>query len=525
MKKLFSNWRSDFPASLVVFLVALPLCLGVGLASTNTEGIHGMPNIFSGIIAGVIGGVVVGIFSKSRIGVSGPAAGLITIVIASITTLGSFEGFLVAIVLSGIIQVIAGFLGMGVLANYFPSSVIKGMLAAIGLTLILKEIPHAMGYDADFFGDEAFFQPDGHNTFSEILYALNALHPGSILIALVSLAILILFDTNRMKKIALFKILPGALFVVAIGILLNYLFSNFGKNFAITEKHLVELPVAKSFEDVLSFFSFPDFSFLSNPNVYIIALTIAFVGSLETLLSVEATDKLDPEKHQTPTNRELKAQGIGNIVSGLLGGLPVTQVIVRSSANINAGAKSKISTILHGFLLLITILFIPKLLNSIPLASLAAILIMVGYKLSKIQLYKQLYTLGFEQFIPFIATIIGVLFTDLLRGIGIGMVISVFYILRKNFRNNFSQETKVSDGKNEVTIHLSEEVTFLNKGGIQKTLNQIPQNTLLTINGTRCKEIDYDVLEIIQNFKLFTAKEKNIELKTINIPDISFQKN
>ena len=214
----------------------------------------------------------------------------------------------------------------------------------------------------------------------------------------------------------------------------------------------MELPVAKSFEDVLSFFSFPDFSFLSNPNVYIIALTIAFVGSLETLLSVEATDKLDPEKHQTPTNRELRAQGIGNIVSGLLGGLPVTQVIVRSSANINAGAKSKISTILHGFLLLITILFIPKLLNSIPLASLAAILIMVGYKLSKIQLYKQLYTLGFEQFIPFIATIIGVLFTDLLRGIGIGMAISVFYILRKNFRNNFSQETKDSDGKNEVTM-------------------------------------------------------------------------
>lgn len=521
MKKYLSHWRTDLPASLVVFLVALPLCLGIGLASTNIEGIDGMPNIFAGVIAGIVGGIVVGSFSKSRIGVSGPAAGLITIVIAAITTLGSFEGFLVAIILAGIIQVLAGFFGLGILANYFPSSVIKGMLAAIGLTLILKEIPHAMGYDADFFGDEAFLQPDGHNTFSELLYAFNALHPGSMIISAVSLIILIMFDTAMMKKIALFKLLPGALFVVIVGIGLNFLFSIWGTNFAVSSKHLVQLPIADSLTDLVSYFSFPDFSFLTNPNVYIIALTIALVGSLETLLSVEATDKLDPDKNHTPTNRELKAQGIGNMVSGFLGGLPITQVIVRSSANVNAGGKSKMSTIMHGSLLLVSVVFIPNLINLIPLASLAAILIMVGYKLSKIQLYKHLYKLGFDQFIPFIATIIGVLFTDLLKGIAIGMAFSIFYILRKNYRNNYSQTTKVIDEKTEIIINLSEEVTFLNKGSIQHTLFHIPKNSTLIIDGTRCKSIDYDVLEIIQDFKLHMAIEKNIELTTINIPDVA----
>lgn len=520
MKKILMHWRSDIPASLVVFLVALPLCLGVAHASTNIKGMEGMPNIFSGVIAGIVGGIVVGLFSRSRIGVSGPAAGLIMIVLSAITTLGSFEGFLVAIILAGILQIFAGFFGLGILANYFPSAVIKGMLAAIGITLILKEIPHAMGYDADFFGDQEFIQPDGHNTFSELFYALNSLHPGAIVISVISLFILILFERPFMKKVALFKILPGALFVVLLGIAMNFLFSLFGQNFVISEKHLVQLPVANSMSDLVSFFSFPDFTFLKNPNTYIIAFTIALVGSLETLLSVEATDKLDPEKHHTPTNRELKAQGIGNMVSGMIGGLPITQVIVRSSANVNAGGKSKISTMLHGTLLLVSVIFIPNLINMIPLASLAAILIVVGYKLAKLQLFKHLYKLGFDQFIPFIATIVGVLFTNLLVGIGIGMAFSIFYILRKNLRNNYSLTTKIIGDKKEIIINLSEEVTFLNKGSIQKTLLHLPENSDVIIDGTRCKAIDYDVLEIIQEFKKYMSKEKNIDLTTINIPDV-----
>lgn len=521
MKKLFSNWKADLPSSLVVFLVALPLCLGVGLASTKVDGIAGMPNIFSGIIAGVVGGIVVGFFSGSRLGVSGPAAGLIMIVSTAIVSIGSFEGFLLAVVLSGLIQLIAGYVGAGVIGNYFPSSVIKGMLAAIGLTLILKEIPHAMGYDKDFMGDESFFQMDGHNTFSELLYALNALHPGAIIISVLSLVILILFDKPFLKRFAIFKILPGALFVVVIGILLNELFKLIDPKLYVDSKHLVSLPVADSIKSFTSFFSTPDWSYLTNPTVYVVAFTIALVGSLETLLSVEATDKLDPMKHHTPTNRELKAQGIGNMLSGLLGGLPVTQVIVRSSANINSGAKSKLSTILHGVLLMLTVIFIPKVLNLIPLASLAAILLMVGYKLSKVQLYQQMYRLGLDQFLPFIVTIIAVLFTDLLKGIAIGMAVAIFYILKKNYSNNYRTEILPTTEGENLIIQLSEEVSFLNKGSIQELLSTVKRGTILIIDGSNCSKIDHDVLEIIQDFKDHEAPEKNINLTTINIPEVS----
>jgi len=517
MIQLFKNWKSDIPASLVVFLVALPLCLGVGLASTTVPDVSGMPNIFSGLIAGVVGGIVVGALSGSRLGVSGPAAGLITIVTAAILTLGSFEGFLVAVVLSGVLQIIAGFAGAGVLSRYFPSSVIKGMLAAIGITLILKEIPHAFGYDKDFFGDESFVQPDGHNTFSEIFYAMKALSPGAAIISVVSIGILILFDQKWMKRVVLFTYLPGALFVVAIGILLNLMFSWFSPELMMSGEHLVSLPVAHSLEEFTSFISSPDFSFLSNPDVYVIALTLAIVGSLETLLSVEATDKLDPEKHHTPSNKELKAQGIGNVISGLLGGLPVTQVIVRSSANINAGGKSKLSTIFHGLLLFIAIAFIPTILNLIPLASLAAILLMVGYKLAKIPLFKSMYKLGFEQFIPFIMTIIGVLLTDLLKGIAIGIVFSIFYILRKNFRNNYTHSEIHEEGRKLHLIKLSEEVTFLNKASILELLNDLEPNTKVVIEGSSCKAIDYDAMEIIREFHDYGAKEKNIELQIIGL--------
>lgn len=519
MKSILSHWRQDLPSSLVVFLVALPLCLGVGLASTNHPEITGMPNIFAGLIAGIVGGIVVGLFSKSRIGVSGPAAGLITIVLGAIVVLGSFQAFLVAVVLAGVIQLIAGFLGLGILGNYFPSSVIKGMLASIGITLILKEIPHALGYDKDFFGDEAFFQNDGHNTLSELLYAVGALQPGSIIISALSIGLLILFDRPFLKKWSLFKIIPGALIVVVLGIGLNTLFDFVFTDLHITHKHLVQLPIAKNTSDFISYFSFPDFSYLNNINVYIIAGTIALVGSLETLLSVEATDKLDPEKKSTPTNQELKAQGIGNILSGLIGGLPVTQVIVRSSANINAGAKTKMSTVYHGILLLISVLFLPKVLNLIPLASLAAILIMVGYKLSKVQLYKQIYKLGPEQFVPFISTIVAVLFTDLLKGIGIGMAIAIFYILRKNYRNNY--KLKEETASNTIQMVLSQEVTFLNKSGILESLNNIKENHHLIIDGTHCEAIDYDVLELIQEFKNYRSKELNITVETLNIPEIT----
>jgi len=509
----FKTWQKDLPAGLVVFLVALPLCLGVGLASTSVEGIDGLPNLFSGLVAGIVGGIVVGFFSGSRLGVSGPAAGLITIIVAAITTLGSYEAFLVAVVISGILQLIAGFLKAGIIANYIPSSVIKGMLAAIGITLILKEIPHLVGYDKDFFGDDSFLQKDGHNTFSEIYYSLQALHFGAIIIGVISILILVLFDTKWLKKNKFLSVIPGALIVVIISILLNNLFGTIDKNLKVTSIHLVQLPVPKSIDDFLGFFSFPDFSYLNNPNVYIIGLTIALVGSLETLLSVEATDKLDPLKFSTPTNRELKAQGIGNIVSGFLGGLPVTQVIVRSSANINSGGQSKLSTIVHGMLIFIAIVFIPQLLNMIPLAALAGVLIMVGYKLAKISLFKSMYKLGWEQFIPFATTIIGVLLTDLLKGIGIGLAISIFYILKKNYKNNFKKETST----NEIKVILSEEVTFLNKAGIIDILEKIPTNSKLIIDGSNCKSIDYDVIELLTDFQNYGSKNKNIQLQIINI--------
>lgn len=517
---LFRHLQNDFPASLVVYLVALPLCLGVAFASTDVEGVAGTPNIFSGIIAGIIGGIVVGGLSGSRLGVSGPAAGLITIVAAALVTLGSFEAFLLAVFLAGALQLLAGFLKAGVIGHYFPSSVIKGMLAAIGLTLILKEIPHILGYDADPFGDMAFEQVDGHNTFNEIVFALEAIRPGALVIGVVSIAILILFEQQFMKRLVLFKYLPGALFVVLLGILLNGMYGLFLPEWQMSGEHLVNLPVASGITDFISFFSTPDFSCFSNSDVYVIAFTIAIVGSLETLLSVEATDKLDPQRHVTPTNRELKAQGVGNMLSGLIGGLPITQVIVRSSANITAGAKSKTSAILHGVILLGTVILIPPILNLIPLASLGAILLMIGYKLSKVGLYKVMYKLGWEQFLPFMVTIVMVLVTDLLKGIAFGMLFALFFILRKNYQNNYQREDSMQNGKPFIIINLSEEVTFLNKGSIIKTLQSLPEDSVVVIDGSRCKRIDYDVLEVIGEFRRFGAKEKSIEFGTINVPTI-----
>jgi MFS superfamily sulfate permease-like transporter len=516
MKNFFKTWKQDLPAGFVVFFVALPLCLGIGLSSTSVAGHEEFSNIFSGIIAGVIGGIVVGFFSGSRLGVSGPAAGLITIISAALLTLGSYEAFLTAVVLSGVIQFIAGMVGAGVIGNYFPSSVIKGMLAGIGITLILKEIPHAFGYDKDFFGDESFFQLDGHNTFSELLYAFNALEPGAIIISIVSMVILIIFDKPFLKRFAVFKILPGSLFVVLFGIGLNALFYQFWSDLYLTQKHLVALPVASSFGEFFSFFRSPDFSALLSPQVYVIALTLALIGSLETLLSVEATDKLDVDHYITPTNKELKAQGIGNLVSGLIGGLPITQVIVRSSANINAGGKSKLSAIVHGFLLLILVALIPQMLNKIPLSSLAAILFMVGYKLAKISIFKKIYSLGWEQFLPFIVTVVGMLFTNLLAGIGMGMAVAIFFILKRNFHNDFKT---INEGSIK-TLVLAEEVSFLNKGGIMKQLGMIKPNSTLRIDGTLCRSINFDVLSELTEFIDRTAVANNIKIELIEISSL-----
>lgn len=511
----FRGIKNDLSASLVVFLVALPLCLGIGLASTGRPDL-----VFSGIIAGFVGGLVVGFLSGSPLGVSGPAAGLVVIVLTAIETLGSFEALLLATFLAGILQVIGGFLRAGIIGYYFPSSVIKGMLAAIGLTLILKEIPHVLGYDKNFMGDQALQQIDGHNTFNEILYALEAMSPAAIIISVVSLALLIVFEKPFIKRFDVFRFLPGALFVVAIGILLNYLFSQVKPEWYLSGEHLVQLPVANGASEFVSFFRLPDFTALGNPQVYLVAVTIALVASLETLLCVEATDKLDPYKRNTPTNRELKAQGAGNMISGLIGGLPITQVIVRSSANINAGAKSKVSAMTHGAILLLAAYFMPRFLNQIPLASLAAILLMVGYKLSKLGLYRSMFRLGYEQFIPFMATIIGILMTDLLKGIAIGMGVAIFFILRKNYKHSYHYKKEKDHQKETITIRLSEEVTFLNKASIQASLDEVPENARVIIDGSHSVHIDHDVLEIIHDFKAHLAPQRNIKVETIGIRDV-----
>ncbi len=506
---MLSHLKSDLPASVVVFLVATPLCLGIALAS-------GAP-LFSGIIAGIVGGIVVGAISGSSLGVSGPAAGLAVIVLNAIATLGEWEVFLMAVVLSGVIQLILGFLKAGIIGYYFPSSVIKGMLSGIGIIIILKQIPHALGYDSMPEEAMAFQQADSHNTFSELFNVLDFVHPGAILVTLFALGILILWDQPFMKKHKIFQLVQGPLVAVVSGILLNILFKAFSPGLTIDESHLVQIPEADGFAGFLGLFTLPNFSAVSNPVVYTTAFTIAIVASLETLLCVEATDKLDPMKRITPTNLELKAQGIGNIISGFIGGLPITQVIVRSSANIQSGGKSKMSAILHGFLLLFAAMMIPGILNMIPLATLAAILFVVGYKLAKPVLFKQMYRLGWVQFIPFMVTILGIVFTDLLVGIAMGMGVAIFYILRQNFRNPYFVPEDIEQHPEDIiTINLSEDVSFLNRASIMKTLNEIPPHTQVIIDASKTTSIDHDVYEIIRDFES-TAENNQINIKMIGL--------
>jgi MFS superfamily sulfate permease-like transporter len=500
---LFANLKSDFASGLVVFLVALPLCLGIALAS-------GAP-LFSGIIAGIVGGIVVGYLSKSHLSVSGPAAGLTAIVLVAITDLGSFNAFLLAGLIAGGIQLLLGFIKAGSISNYFPTNVIEGMLAGIGVIIFLKQIPHAFGYDKDYEGDLAFNQPDGQNTFTELFSVLGHVQLGALLITIVSLFILIVWDKiPALKKL---KLVPSALVAVFVGVLINEYFIQSGSSLAVLDNHLVKLPVPTSLEELGAIIVTPDFSAITNSKVWIVGITIAVVASIETLLCIEAADRMDEQKRYTDTNVELKAQGIGNIISSLLGGLPMTSVVVRTTANNTAGAKSKMSAIIHGVLLLISVLAIPVLLNKIPLATLAAILLLIGYKLAKPSKIKHFWEKGKYQFIPFIATVIAVVFTDLLKGVALGIIISIIFIMKGNLQRAYKfRKEEYKDG-DIIHIDLAQEVSFLNKAAIKQTLSSIPENSKVIINASDTVYIAHDVLDLIKEFKKIRAKDENIKVK------------
>ncbi|WP_433832500.1 SulP family inorganic anion transporter [Flavobacterium anhuiense] len=500
---LFANLKSDFASGLVVFLVALPLCLGIAMAS-------GAP-LFSGIIAGVVGGIVVGYLSQSHISVSGPAAGLTAIILTAITDLGAFNVFLMSVFIAGLIQLALGFLKAGSISNYFPTNVIEGMLAGIGIIIILKQIPHAFGYDADYEGDQAFIQNDGSNSFSFLFDVLNHIHLGAVVVSAVSLVILLAWDkVSFLKRI---KLVPGALVAVIAGVVLNEIFVSTGSTLAIAKEHLVSLPVPKSFEDFKSIIITPDFTAVTNPQVWVVAITIAIVASIETLLCIEATDRMDVQKRYTNTNVELRAQGVGNIVSSLLGGLPMTSVVVRSSANNNAGAKSKMSAIIHGVLLLISVLSIPAILNKIPLATLATVLILVGYKLAKPAAFMHFWKKGKYQFVPFIATLVFVVATDLLKGVALGIVISIIFVLRGNLKRAYNFKKEEYEDGDIIHIDLAQEVSFLNKAAIKQTLSEIPENSKVIINAHDTEYISHDVLDLIREFKDTRAIDENIKVK------------
>ncbi|MCB0665342.1 MAG: SulP family inorganic anion transporter [Saprospiraceae bacterium] len=498
-------FRSDLRSGLVVFLVALPLCLGIALAS-------GAP-LFSGIIAGIVGGIVVGSFSNSQLSVSGPAAGLTAIVLTAIASLGSFEAFLLAGFLAGIFQLVLGYLKAGVVSNYLPSNVIEGMLTAIGLIIILTQVPHAVGYDKMHEGDFFYVNPEGkHELFHTVVEAVNFIHPGAIVIMLASILILIAFD--RIPALKAIKLVPGALVAVLSGVLINELFIRSGSSLAISESHLVSLPVADSFSQFLAQFGRPDFSQIMNSQVWVVAFTIGAVASIETLLCIEAADKMDPLKRYTNTNTELKAQGIGNIVSCLIGGLPMTSVIVRTSANINSGGRTKMAAISHGIFLLVAVALIPAILNKIPLASLAAVLIMIGFRLASPKVFMHMWNNGKKfQFIPFIVTVVSILLTDLLVGVGIGLAVSTYFILRGNIKLAYFFRKDLHHEGETILIELAQEVSFLNKAAIKQTFAHLPNNSEVVIDASNTVYIDYDVLQLIKNFAYSGSKEKDISVK------------
>lgn len=505
MKLDFKYLKTDALSGLVVFLIALPLCLGIALAS-------GAP-LFAGVISGIIGGIVVGSLSSSHISVTGPAAGLTAIVLAAITGLGNYESFLVAVVIAGLLQILMGYAKAGNLSNYIPTNVIEGMLAAIGIIIILKQIPHAVGYDVDNEGD--FFWLDsskGIHFFTRIIEAINFSHPGAILITAVSLLILLAWQKISLLKAV--KTIPAALVVVITGVVLNQLLMSGQTGWAISQEHLVNLPATDSFSlsSFLKQFTHPDFSVITNVNIWITGITIAIVASIETLLCIEAADKMDPYKRVTDTNTELKAQGVGNLLSGLIGGLPVTSVIVRTSANLNAGARTKLSAIFHGIFLLIAVIAIPFLLNKIPLASLAAILIMIGYKLASPAVFKHMWQSGKLQFIPFLVTVIAVVFTDLLKGVGIGLATSALFVLYNTMKVAYSYKSEAKQEGEIIYINLAQEVSFLNKAAIKKTLSALPANSQVVINAQQSAYIDHDVVIVIKEFITIGSGLKNIRV-------------
>jgi MFS superfamily sulfate permease-like transporter len=514
-KKLFGSLKRDLPAGIVVFLVALPLCLGIALAS-------GAP-FFSGLISGIIGGIVIGALSGSNLSVSGPAAGLAALVLAAITNIGNFQLFLCAVLIAGILQVLMGLAKLGGIANYFPSSVIKGMLTSIGILIIAKQIPHAFGYDKDEKGNLTELVPFGNEDWHELLLPLQHIDVGVFIICVLSIIIMLVWDRPFIKKRV--KFIPGALVAVIVAVILNEIFKTTKSELLIVSDHLVQIKVAASASEFFGFFTFPDFSGFLNSKVIVTGVMIAIIASLETLLSIEAVDNLDPERNVTNTNRELFAQGIGNSISGLIGGLPITSVIVRSSANVYAGAKSKLSSIFHGALLFSAIIAIPRILNLIPLSALAAILLLTGYKLCKLSVFKQMINNGKYQFIPFFITVFVIIGIDLfgiykpLKGEGLlvgviaGLIAASIAILHGNLKNSYYFHKETHHDGDIINIRLSEEVSFLNKGAIRETLDHMPENTRVVIDASGTKYIDFDVLEQIKEFRDIKAPLKNIRLK------------
>lgn len=515
VKEYASALRYDLPASVVVFLVALPLCLGIALAS-------GAPP-FSGIISGIVGGIVVASFSGSQLSVSGPAAGLSTIVAAAIISFTSFETFLVAVVVCGIIQISLGFAKAGIMGDYIPSTVIKGMLAAIGLILIINQFPHLLGDDSSFEADESTSaMGEKESIFVTFFNSFRHITPSAFIIGATCLAFYVLWEKMLANKKGFIKLIPAPLILVMIGVGINAFFTSSGSFEALTGGHLVNIPKASNMSEFMSFFTFPDLNQLLNKNIWITGFTLALVASLETLLSIEAVDDLDPYQRVTNTNRELKAQGIGNMVAGLIGGLPITSVIVRSSANVNAGAKTKISAILHGALLLLCVALIPALLNLIPKAALAAILIFTGYKLAKPSLFKALYKKGWDSFLPFVITIVAILATDLLKGVIIGCFIGLFFVIRSNFKS----AVFVVNDANKYLFRLRKDVSFLNKPIIKNRLEKVPDNSYVLIDATRADFIDKDIIEVIEDFlKHAQLKGITVELKKSSYKDQGFSNN
>jgi MFS superfamily sulfate permease-like transporter len=496
MPDILKTLRHDLPASAVVFFIAVPLCLGISLAS-------GAP-LFAGLLSGILGGIVAGSLSRSPIAVSGPAAGMASVVLLSIRDIGSYQGFLVALVLAGVFQIVLGYVRAGVLGHFIPSAVIKGMLAGIGLLFLFKQIPHAFGDDADFVGDENFFQEDKHNTFTEIIAAVSNVLPSALLISTACIFLMLAWRTKTIQKITWLSVIPAPLLVVCFGMLLNYGVGYFFPSQKLLGDHLVSLP---NFA-LSAMFIFPDWTVLGSQAVYNAAILLTLVASTETLLSIEAADKIDPYKRITPVNRELKTQGITNILCGLLGALPVTAVVVQTSANVDAGAKSKASTITHGTILALSVIVFPFALNAIPLASLAAILLIYGYKLTSPVVWRNMWSDGITQFLPFAATAFGIVFTNLMMGVFIGLLVAVFFVLKSNFQ---SAMLRVNNGDSYL-IKFTKDVSFFNKSTLVKNLETIPNNSTLLLEGSQVRFFDHDIIELISDFQK-SAQVKNITVE------------